>query len=97
MRIGILGAGSIGCYVGGRLAANGHDVQLLGRQALVDEVKASGVTITPAIAPTAAAMPRGTARRIHRSSRSRPTPRAIGAKRAAEQASTVNQNVTLPW
>ncbi len=46
MRIGILGAGSIGCYVGGRLAAHGHDVQLLGRQALVDEVKQSGMTIT---------------------------------------------------
>ncbi len=46
MRIGILGAGSIGCYVGGRLAALGHDVQMLGRQALVDEVQQSGMTIT---------------------------------------------------
>jgi 2-dehydropantoate 2-reductase len=34
MRIGIFGAGAIGCYVGGRLAANGVDVALVGRRAM---------------------------------------------------------------
>jgi 2-dehydropantoate 2-reductase len=32
MRIGIFGAGAIGCYVGGRLAAAGTDVALVGRR-----------------------------------------------------------------
>ncbi len=32
MRIGVLGAGAIGCYVGGRLAASGVDVELVGRR-----------------------------------------------------------------
>jgi len=32
MRIGIFGAGAIGCYVGGRLAAFGEDVVLVGRR-----------------------------------------------------------------
>jgi 2-dehydropantoate 2-reductase len=34
MRVGIMGAGAIGCYVGGRLAAAGHDVVLIGREPL---------------------------------------------------------------
>jgi 2-dehydropantoate 2-reductase len=34
MRIGIFGAGAIGCYVGGRLAACGEDVVLVGRRAM---------------------------------------------------------------
>jgi 2-dehydropantoate 2-reductase len=32
MRIGIFGAGAIGCFVGGRLAASGADVVLVGRR-----------------------------------------------------------------
>jgi 2-dehydropantoate 2-reductase len=35
-RIGIFGAGSIGCYLGGRLAAAGADVVLVGRLGLAD-------------------------------------------------------------
>jgi len=44
MRIGILGAGSIGCYVGGRLIDGGHDVTMVGR--LGPELAAHGITLT---------------------------------------------------
>lgn len=44
MRIGVFGAGSIGCYLGGRLIAAGEDVVLVGR--LTSEVKAHGLTLT---------------------------------------------------
>lgn len=43
MRIGIFGAGSIGCYLGGRLIAAGHDVVMVGRAA---EVATQGLTLT---------------------------------------------------
>ncbi|MSP62470.1 MAG: 2-dehydropantoate 2-reductase [Myxococcales bacterium] len=44
MKIGVFGAGSIGCYLGGRLIAAGHDVVLVGR--LGAEVAAHGITLT---------------------------------------------------
>lgn len=44
MKIGILGAGAIGCFLGGKLIAAGHDVVLVGR--LGDEIRASGLTLT---------------------------------------------------
>jgi len=44
MRIGVFGAGSIGCYLGGRLIAAGHDVVLVGRMGA--EVAAHGLTLT---------------------------------------------------
>lgn len=45
MRIGVMGAGSIGCYVGGRiLAADAAEVVFIGRQRLQDEVAAHGMT-----------------------------------------------------
>ncbi len=44
MRIGVFGAGSIGCYVGGRLAAQGADVVLVGRPRMKDEVDRFGLT-----------------------------------------------------
>ena len=44
MKIGILGAGAIGCFLGGRLIAAGHDVVLVGR--LGEEIEASGLTLT---------------------------------------------------
>ena len=44
MKIGILGAGAIGCYLGGKLIAAGHDVVLVGR--LGEEVRASGLELT---------------------------------------------------
>lgn len=45
MKIGIMGAGSIGCFVGGRLAAAGADVLLVGRAWLRDELGAHGLTL----------------------------------------------------
>lgn len=45
MKIGIFGAGSIGCFVGGMLAADGHDVVMLGRASMAGRLK-SGMTLT---------------------------------------------------
>ena len=46
MHIGIMGAGAIGGYVGGRLAANdATEVTLIGRRALVDAVARHGLTL----------------------------------------------------
>ncbi|MEU5156801.1 2-dehydropantoate 2-reductase [Glycomyces sp. NPDC021274] len=42
----VYGAGSIGCYVGGRLAAAGAEVVFVGRRRLADEVAAHGLTLT---------------------------------------------------
>jgi len=39
MRIAVFGAGAIGCWVGGRLAAGGADVTLIGRARVMDEVR----------------------------------------------------------
>jgi 2-dehydropantoate 2-reductase len=44
VKIGVLGAGSIGCYLGGRLIAAGHDVVLVGRMGT--EIAAHGLTLT---------------------------------------------------
>ena len=46
MRVGVLGAGSIGGYLGGRLAAAGVDVTLVGRPALAEAVAAHGLRLT---------------------------------------------------
>ncbi|MBB87992.1 MAG: 2-dehydropantoate 2-reductase [Xanthomonadales bacterium] len=46
LRIGVAGAGSIGAYLGARLAADGHGVILLGRQRLADAVAEQGVRVT---------------------------------------------------
>lgn len=45
LRVGILGAGAVGCYVGGRLAAHGAAVTLLGRPYLVEELGAHGLVL----------------------------------------------------
>lgn len=42
----VYGAGSIGCYVGGRLAAGGSEVVFVGRQRMADEVAGHGLTLT---------------------------------------------------
>jgi 2-dehydropantoate 2-reductase len=42
----IVGAGSIGCYVGARLAGGGAEVVLVGRQRLADEVGRHGLRAT---------------------------------------------------
>ena len=45
LNILIFGAGAIGCFVGGHLAAAGQRVTLLGRASLMDQVRAEGLTI----------------------------------------------------
>lgn len=45
-RIAIAGAGSIGCYVGGMLAAAGRDVAMLARPRVMAEIQAHGLRLT---------------------------------------------------
>ncbi|MEV6772118.1 2-dehydropantoate 2-reductase [Nocardia sp. NPDC051030] len=45
-RVTVLGAGSIGVYVGGKLAAAGADVTFVGRPRMLDEITASGLRLT---------------------------------------------------
>lgn len=42
----IAGAGSIGCFVGGMLAAAGRDVSLLARSRIIDEIRNHGLRVT---------------------------------------------------
>ena len=42
----VLGAGAIGCYVGGRLAAQGHAVCLVGRPSTLDLVAQQGLRVS---------------------------------------------------
>ncbi|MGX6509879.1 2-dehydropantoate 2-reductase [Rhodococcus sp. SJ-2] len=42
----VYGAGSIGCYIGGRLAGAGADVVFVGRQRVADEVREHGLHLT---------------------------------------------------
>jgi 2-dehydropantoate 2-reductase len=42
-RIAVLGAGAVGCWIGGRLSAGGADVTLIGRPRVIDEL-AGGLT-----------------------------------------------------
>lgn len=44
--IGVAGAGSIGCFVGGMLAAAGQRVALLARPRVISEIKANGLRLT---------------------------------------------------
>jgi 2-dehydropantoate 2-reductase len=44
--IAVYGAGGIGCYIGGRLAAGGADVVFIGRQRMADEVAEHGLHLT---------------------------------------------------
>jgi 2-dehydropantoate 2-reductase len=46
LNICIYGAGSIGCYVGGRLQAGGAHVTFVGRERLAKEIRASGLHLT---------------------------------------------------
>lgn len=45
-KIAVMGAGSVGCYVGGRLAAAGADVVLIGRERLGREIAAHGLHLS---------------------------------------------------
>src|SRR5438067_11319822 len=44
--IGVAGAGSIGCFVGGMLVAGGRRVALLARPRVIAEIEASGLRPT---------------------------------------------------
>ena len=46
MRIAIVGAGGVGGYFGGRLAAAGSDVTFLARGAHLEAMRARGLRIT---------------------------------------------------
>jgi len=46
VRVGIFGAGSIGCYIGAWLIRAGVDVVLIGRERLRDEVAAHGMQVS---------------------------------------------------
>ncbi|MCW6003965.1 2-dehydropantoate 2-reductase [Micromonospora sp. CPCC 205371] len=46
MVICIYGAGSVGCYVGGRLAATGSEVVFIGRERLARQIAGNGLTLT---------------------------------------------------
>ena len=45
-KVAILGAGSIGCYVGGAWQAAGVDVTFIGRERIAAEIEANGLTLT---------------------------------------------------
>jgi len=45
LRVGIFGAGAIGGFVGGRLAASGCDVTLVGRPRVLDPIRANGLVL----------------------------------------------------
>ncbi|MBY4865854.1 2-dehydropantoate 2-reductase [Burkholderia sp. Bp9017] len=42
----VFGAGAIGCYLGGRLAATGADVTFVGRARIAEAIRAQGLTLT---------------------------------------------------
>jgi 2-dehydropantoate 2-reductase len=44
--IGVAGAGNIGCFIGGMLAAAGHRVKLLARPRAIREIKDNGLRLT---------------------------------------------------
>lgn len=46
MRIAVVGAGAIGCMLGARLAAQGHQITLIGRQEQADAINTAGLTLT---------------------------------------------------
>ncbi|RKE39897.1 ketopantoate reductase [Paraburkholderia sp. BL23I1N1] len=45
-KICIYGAGSIGCYVGGRLLAGGSEVSFIGRARVADQLRSQGITLS---------------------------------------------------
>jgi 2-dehydropantoate 2-reductase len=51
LKILVIGAGAIGCFVGGRLAAAGHEVTLVGRPALMGKIAAAGLCLRHPMLP----------------------------------------------
>lgn len=48
MRIGVMGAGAVGCYYGGMLARGGHEVVLVGRPVHVEAMREHGLRMETA-------------------------------------------------
>ena len=46
MRIGIIGAGAVGTFFGASLARAGHEVTVLARGAALEQIRATGLTVT---------------------------------------------------
>src|SRR3546814_326382 len=46
IEIAIMGAGMIGCYIGGALASAGANVRLIGRPSFLDEIGERGLRVT---------------------------------------------------
>ena len=45
LKILVMGAGAIGCFIGGSLAGQGHQVTLVGRPRLMEQIAAAGLVI----------------------------------------------------
>jgi 2-dehydropantoate 2-reductase len=45
MKIGVIGAGAMGCFYGGMLARAGHEVVLIGRRPFVEQVQREGLRL----------------------------------------------------
>jgi 2-dehydropantoate 2-reductase len=45
LKILVMGAGAIGCFIGGSLAGGGHQVTLVGRPRLMEQIAAAGLVI----------------------------------------------------
>ncbi|MBY8879083.1 2-dehydropantoate 2-reductase [Actinacidiphila acidipaludis] len=52
-RFAVLGAGSIGCHLGGHLVAAGYDVAFVGRPAAMDVLRERGLTLSTSVRPPA--------------------------------------------
>ncbi|MEU0964212.1 2-dehydropantoate 2-reductase [Streptomyces sp. NPDC005917] len=50
-RFAVLGAGTIGCHLGGHLLAAGYDVVLIGRAAAMDVLRERGLTLSTSVRP----------------------------------------------
>ncbi|MEU8972883.1 2-dehydropantoate 2-reductase [Streptomyces monashensis] len=50
-RFAVLGAGSIGCHLGGHLVAAGYDVALVGRPGAMDVLRERGLTLSTSVRP----------------------------------------------
>ncbi|WP_255946919.1 2-dehydropantoate 2-reductase [Streptomyces odontomachi] len=50
-RFAVLGAGSIGCHLGGHLVAAGHDVAFIGRSGAMDVLRERGLTLSTSVRP----------------------------------------------
>jgi len=70
MKFCVVGAGSIGGYVGVKLAAAGEDVTLIARGANLEAIRVRGMRLTMPTAPTtshrASRRPRASPRRVPR-------------------------------